>query len=484
MSVWAQRVAYRRLRVSLVAGTTLVLGACAGLPPRSAPPDLSAMAPLSSASTATPAALAPAWPAREWWHAFGDPTLDALIARALSQSPDLAAAGARINAARAAVGGSAAATRLQLAAGGSATETRLSDNGLFPPKLLGFNWYSQFDVGISASYDFDLWGRQRAAVSAAVDTQRAAEADRQAAALYIASTVAAEYYGWQSEAARGALAEQEHAAAEQREQISAARVAADIERRDTQQSAELTLLATDERLSNTRTATQQHRVALAALLVSTPEQLPELPVVNWPQLSAGLPANASIDLIARRPEIVASRWRVENAARHVDMARSDFLPNLSLKALLGLSSREIGKLVDTGSGDPNFGAALHLPLFDGGALRAGYARSQADLDVAVADYRAAIVKAAQELNTQLAVRDGWQRQQELRARELDAAAQLLAAAEQRTGAGLNDQRPALDARQQWLQARSAQLQTQYARLCAELALIRALGGGYQLETNP
>lgn len=484
MSAIAQRTAGRRLRTAALSAAVLMLGACAVLPPRSTPPDLSAAVPLSTASAATPAAPPPAWPAREWWRAFGDPTLDALIERALSQSPDLAAAGARIAAARAAVGGTAAATRIQIGATGSATETRLSDNGLFPPKLLGFNWYSQFDLGVNASYDFDLWGRQRAAVSAAVDTRRAAEADRDAAALNIASTIAAEYYGWQNEAARGALAEQEHAAAQQREQISAARVAASIERHDTQQSAELALLAADERLSETRTATQLHRVALAALLAGTPEQLPELPAAAWPQLSAGLPANASIDLIARRPEIVASRWRVENAARHVDMARSDFLPNLSLRALVGLSSREIGKLVDAGSSDPNFGAALHLPLFDGGALRAGYARSQADLDVAVADYRTAIVRAAQDLNTQLAERDGWQRQEGLRARELDAAARLLAAAEQRAGAGLNDQRPALDARQQWLQARGAQLQTQYGRLCAELALIRALGGGYQLEANP
>ena len=106
------------------------------------------------------------------------------------------------------------------------------------------------------------------------------------------------------------------------------------------------------------------------------------------------------------------------------------------------------------------------------------------LDVSIAQYRAALVDAARDVNTQLAERERWQRQESLRDAQLAAAAQMLREADSRADAGLSDARPALDARQQWLTLGDAQIQTHYARLGAELALIRALGGGYQMDSNP
>jgi len=170
---------------------------------------------------------------------------------------------------------------------------------------------------------------------------------------------------------------------------------------------------------------------------------------------------------------------VEAAARHLELARSNFLPDVSLRALIGFSSREIGHLLDAGSAAPQFSAALHLPLFDGGVLRAGYAQERAQLDSAVALYRGAIVSAAHEVNEQLVLRAQWEQQEQLRTEQLEAAQQLRTAAAQRAAAGLSDARPALEATHTWLGLGEAQIQSHYGRLCAELALIRALGGGYQ-----
>jgi outer membrane protein, multidrug efflux system len=472
------------LRAVVAGGLLTLLEACAGLPPKPPAPQLPANAPLAAASDTARAsdALAP-WPQREWWHGFGDDTLDALIAQALAQAPDLDAASARIAAARATVEGAAAARRVQVDASASAAQNRLSDNGLFPPQFLGFNWYSLFDAGVNATYSFDWWGRHRAEIAAAVDARRAAEAEREAAALGIATAVAVEYYGWQADGARRALAERNRLAAEQRAQIVAARVAAQIERSEAQRNADLALLAARDRQNELDTALQMHRLALAALLSCAPAQLPELHAAELPQLNGGLPEGASIDLMARRPEIAASRWRVEAAARNVEVARSSFLPDFSLRAFAGLSSREIGRLVESGSAAPTIAAAVHLPLFDGGALRAGYAHSQAMLDAAVAAYRAAIVSAARDVNEQLAARAGWEQQERLREQQLAAAEQLRSTVALRAAAGLSDQRPALEATQQWLELSAAQVQTRYARICAELALIRALGGGYRMDSK-
>ncbi len=466
-------------RAALAVCLATLVSACAGLPPKPAPPVLPGSAPLLD----LPGAASSPWPQREWWRAFDDPTLNLLIAQALAQSPDLAAASARLAAARAVSDGKAAGSRAQVSADASATENRLSDHGLIPPQLLGFNWYSQFDAGISASYSFDWWGRHRAEIAAAVDTGRAAAAESEAAALTIASAVVATYYGWRTDMARRELALQDSAAAGQRVQIVSARVAAHIDRSDATHSAELEALIARDHLRAVDTAIQLQVVALAALLACAPDQLPVLSAGALPPLRAELPVHASLDLIARRPEIAASRWRVESAARNVDFARSSFLPDFSLKALAALSSRELSQLSEAGSGVPAFGIAMHLPLFDGGALRAGYAHSQANLDEALALYRAAIISAARDVNEQLTMRERWERQEQLRDEELIAAGQQRAASELRADAGLSDQRPALDATQQWLTLRDAQLQTRYARLCVELGLIRALGGGYQMATD-
>ena len=82
----------------------------------------------------------------------------------------------------------------------------MSDNGLIPPQLLGFHWYNQADLGLQASYTFDWWGKQRDAVEAAVDQAHAAQADRSAAALVLASSIADTYFGWNGPTTNGSAA--------------------------------------------------------------------------------------------------------------------------------------------------------------------------------------------------------------------------------------------------------------------------------------
>jgi len=358
---------------------------------------------------------------------------------------------------------------------------RLSDNGLFPPRLLGFNWYNQFDLGVSATWSPDWWGQHRAELAAAVNTTRASEAEREAAALAIASSVASAYFGWQGDAARLSLARQRVANDEQAVALTQSRVQAAVERGDALERARLELLAARDHVTELETSQSMRRVALAALVGVAPDALPPLVARELPAPAAGLPANASLDLVARRPDLVAARWRVESAARERDVARTGFLPDFSLSAMLGLQSRDLGKLLEVGSGNPNAGAALHLPLFDGGALKARYAHSQAEVDGAVAAYRSTLLAAARDVNGQLVSRAGWLAESATRDQQLMAAAALRDSARARARAGLTDLRPALTATDQWLQLREAQELTRMARLGTEIELIRALGGGYRMD---
>ncbi len=119
-----------------------------------------------------------------------------------------------------------------------------------------------------------------------------------------------------------------------------------------------------------------------------------------PEIDGTLPENASTDLLARRPDIAASRWRVEAALRRADQARAEFYPDISISALAGLSSIDMGKLFTTGSRVFNVAPALHLPIFESGRLEARFGASKAELDAAAAQYDSTVVSAAQDVATQ------------------------------------------------------------------------------------
>ncbi|MFM2287644.1 MAG: hypothetical protein RL684_787 [Pseudomonadota bacterium] len=459
---------------------SVLLAACAGLPPKPAAPVLPAGAPLARLSGDAPAA----WPDAQWWHGFNDPVLDALETQALAASPDMATAQARIDAAQAGLTAQQAAGGPSVGAGGSAVRQRLSDNGLFPPQFLGFHWYNDFQLGLKGSWSPDWWGKHRAEVAAAVGNLRAVQAEQAAARLAISTSVASQYFGWQSDAARAALATLRVDAANQALALRNARANARIEREDTVERAQFDLVGARLGLQEAQTSQALRRVALAALVGATPDELPAFEAHALPDLAVGLPANASLDLIARRPDLAAARWRVESAARQRDVARTAFLPTLTLNGVLGLESLTLGKLAEAGSGIPQLGAQLQLPLFDSNTLHAGYARSQADVDAAVAAYRATLLAAAREVNGQLVTRQGITGQAALRAQQLAATDTLRAAARARADAGLTDLLPALAADDQWLAQQDAAIVTHYALLGSELDLVRALGGGYRMEGTP
>ena len=142
-----------------------VLAGCAGLPAKHKPVQLSQAAPLDGIGTPGGGE----WPAQEWWKRYQDPTLDQLIELGGANSPSLANAHARYDSARQSVRLAAAESGAHLQATADADRQRLSDNGVFPPQLLGFTWYDQYDLGLQASYTFDWWGKQRDAVQAAMD---------------------------------------------------------------------------------------------------------------------------------------------------------------------------------------------------------------------------------------------------------------------------------------------------------------------------
>ncbi len=447
---------------------------CAGLPSKPTPVQLSSAAPLDGLE-----AGGGDWPAVEWWKRYQDPTLDQLIELAVASSPTLATAHARYDSARQSVRIAGAASGARVDASADIDRQRLSDNGLFPPELLGFTWYNQADLGLQASYTFDWWGKQRDAVEAAVDQAHAAQADRSAAALMLASSIADTYFGWQADQGRIALAREREGIVEHEGAIVAARVRADLDAAEDSNRSDLALAASREQIAALEGSAKLRVVALAALVGRSMSELPALQRRPLPALSGNLPDNVKIDLISRRADITASRWRVEAAERNRDSARAEFYPDVTVNALLGLSSIDVGKLIEYGSRVPQASAAIHLPLFDAGRLKARYGATQAAIDSAVASYQDTLVNAARDVAMQASTRQQIQAQRAQRLIEVDAARRLQSSAAARVRQEITDWRPELTATESWIEQRDALLQLDAAALSADIALQRALGGGYE-----
>jgi multidrug efflux system outer membrane protein len=452
-----------------------LLAACAGLPPKQKAVQLSDAAPLDGLSTESGGN----WPAREWWKRYQDPTLDRLIELGVANSPSLAAAHARYDSARQSVRLAAAESGAHLQASADADRQRLSDNGMFPPQLLGFTWYDQFDIGLQASYTFDWWGKQRAAVEAAMDQAHAAQAERSAAALMLASSIADAYFGWQSDQNRLLLAREKETAVDLQAKVSGARVRADLDSADELDSADLALAAAREQIAALQGSAELRVVALAALVGRPISELPPLTLAPLPSFPAALPDNVKIDLISRRADITASRWRVEAAERSLASARADFFPDVTVNAMLGLSSIDVGKLLEYGSRVPQVSAAIHLPIFDAGRLKARYGGAQAAIDSAVSSYQDTVIGAARDVATQATMRAQIEAQRAQRTKQVDAALRMKNTAAARVRQGLSDSRIELMATGSWIDQRDGLMQLDSAALSADIALQRALGGGYE-----
>jgi multidrug efflux system outer membrane protein len=182
------------------------------------------------------------------------------------------------------------------------------------------------------------------------------------------------------------------------------------------------------------------------------------------------------NLLARRPDIQASRWRVEAALRDTDSARARFYPDVSLHALAGLSSVDIGKLLESGSRAPQFGIALDLPLFDAGLRRAQHGATLANLDLAIAAYDDAVVTAARQAGTAAAALAQAGAQRAEREQQLLAARNLAASAQARLQGELAHAGPLLSAQLGELNEQDQLQRIDLAAVLADVQLKQALAG--------
>jgi NodT family efflux transporter outer membrane factor (OMF) lipoprotein len=241
-------------------------------------------------------------------------------------------------------------------------------------------------------------------------------------------------------------------------------------------SAKADVVALEEAIATTRNR-------IAALVGAGPDRGLSIARPTMARPALGLPRNAGIDLIGRRPDIVAARLRSEAAAKRIDVARADFYPNISLSALVGLQSLGLSNLFKSGSEYGNGGAAISLPIFEGGRLQGRYRGSRADYDVAVSTYDRTLIGALRDVADIVAQRAATERQLVGRREALTAAAEASKLADLRYRAGLSNQIVQLTAEDSMVALSRAVADLEARQLVLDIALIRALGGGYHAQNS-
>lgn len=466
----------------LVFAMLLALAACAPLPPL--PP---APTPRAPAATGLVADAATPRPAEQWWREFGDPTLDALVERALADQPTLAAAAARTARAGAAVADRRASARPRLGLEADAGTQRYSEHGIFPPPIAG-STRDSYTVQVAGAWEIDFFGRHKAALESALGAERALQAEQQSARTLLATQVVRAWVQLArlEEDRRHALRhlelrttmlaltrQREAAGLDSRLELRQAEGALPDARRQIEALDEQRMLATHAIAA----LTAQPASAVGALWAAKP---PTLATLRPP----ALPAHLGADLLGRRADVVAARWRVEAAAQDVTLARAQYMPDLDLVAFAGLNSLGLGRLVEFGSRNLGATAALRLPIFDGGRLDAQLGARQADLAAAVATYDATVIDAVREAADAVATVRSLQRQRDEQAQVLAAAEGTWTAADERHRAGIGGALPVLALELQWLQQRRAEAGLRARSLEAQAQLMRALGGGYEAASRP
>lgn len=451
----------------------LLAAGCAGIgPPPARPP-----AALITPAAAGLEAVAGTFPDARWWAALGDPALDALVDTALAGQPTLQAAAARLAAADAALAAVQAGQGPQASLAADATRQRFSEHGLIPPAVAG-GIRNTANLAANGRWALDFFGRHAAAIGQAVGRQRAAQAEAQAARQLLAGQVTQGWIALARLLAQRDLALQAQAQRQALRDLVAQRVAAGLETQAALRSADGPVPEARAQVAALDGQVDLLRHRLAVLSGQAPQAL----AAAAPQLarlqSGGPPPHLGADLLGRRADVVAARWRVEAAAQGVAAARADFYPDINLNASVGLNALGLDQLLNLGSRQFSAGAALRLPLFDGGLLRAQLQGRAAEADAAVAAYNAAVLDAAREVADAAAALRSLAQQQAEQAQAQAAAADALALARARFGAGLGNRLPVLQADALLLGQRAQAADLQARRLDAQAALALALGGGW------
>jgi NodT family efflux transporter outer membrane factor (OMF) lipoprotein len=466
-------------RISRLVGVslTVLLAACAST--HQLRPEASVVSPnaLQTHQSLSGATIDDVWPQPQWWTAYGDPQLNALVDEALAGNPGLRVAEARTRTALAQVAAVDSSRNPATDLSAQAVRGRFSEHGLFPSPFAG-NWDTLALLTATLSWELDFWGKNRAAYERALGNERAAAVDAQAARLALAANIAHVYARLQEDTlqlgvARDTLKEREQVLALTRE-----RNAAGLDSKLELTQAQAAIPAVREQIDALEEAASRARQVLAELTGAGPDRALTIhdPALSF-AISTALPSAVPAELLGHRPDLVAQRWRVEAASQGIKEARAAFYPNVDLVAFIGLQNLGSTNLVSAANRQYGVAPAFTLPLFDAGKRRANLATQDAQYDAAVETYNQLVTTALREVVTALTSIDSLGKQRAEQREALASTQEAYDLSVLRYREGLGNYLQVLSTESQLLAQRGLEAALTARSLDLSVDLVQALGGG-------
>ncbi|SEH25046.1 efflux transporter outer membrane subunit [Magnetospirillum fulvum] len=420
------------------------------------------------------------WPSPDWWRRFGSPRLDALMQDAMRGNFDIAAAMARVRQAEAQVEIAGGALLPSLTGDGSATRGRASMATSSSSSVVSRKptYTTTYGATVSASYEIDFWGKNRAGVDSAAAAAEASRFDYQTAMLTMQSSIATTYfdilgYGERLRLARESVANAEAVLAAYRDRLAAGTATSlDVAQQESVVAAQRASVPPLEK------QIRQSRNALAILVGRLPEELalePEtLDVLAVPEVAPGLPS----ELLVRRPDVLSAEANLRGANADITVARAAWFPSISLTGQGGFQSIDLAKMMTHQSLLFSIGPSVTVPLFDGGKIAGTVEQKRARWDELVQTYRKAVVSAFSDVEDSLvAVEKTEAAEQEQRVAEATSRRAFEIAQSLMRG-GTIDVTTVLNTQKTLFSSQDLLAQARLARFQALVGLYKALGGGW------
>jgi NodT family efflux transporter outer membrane factor (OMF) lipoprotein len=475
----------------------LLIAGCASMPNAGEhaeflePPPMSSVLPQAKPQEAA-AAPGKGWPEDQWWRQFKSPDLDRIMEIALKENPGLKKAYARLSETDAAAQVEGARLLPWLDADNTFRQVRYAKHGVvasYNPDLGGAEKTSDSFNPVSFRYEFDFWGKNRAALDAALGEATAEEAEFAEARLLLTTAIARSYI-------RGATFAQELALI--RDMVKVRREALNVAQTrfhtglgpaDAIVQASVDLENVIRLEASTRALLIMQQNLLARLMGEGPDATQNLFAGERVSIPAriSLPPRLPIEFLAHRPDLAAAMYRAEASAKRIHVAKAQFLPSVDLTvATAGLEASVFTKNIATLPGllfrgsDLNYLVApgFHLPLFEGGRLRGQLLAARSQYDEAVELYNDTLLHAVQEVADSLT---NWKETRSIlkvHSNLLNSTRQEVNLTQVRQRTGLNDQQEILTIQHGLLDQQFALKASESDHLVATVDLIQAMGGGY------
>ena len=430
------------------------------------------------------------WVPNEWWKLFYDEQLTQFILTAFVKNPTLQAAQARILLAIANADRVRSALYPYLVGSADVSIQKLSKTGVVPfgttsipnaPSSEIPAYFRLYETQLNLTYDFDIWGKNRNTLRAALGEVQANIADEAFSRLQLGISVAQVYYQLQIDYKLQQIAQTLVTNREAYLSLIRDRVRDSLDNALTLLTAETNLVLARQTLLQIQGEIAVYEYQLKTFLAEDFEEaIYAINVVDQPLPIVPFPCALPLHLIAHRPDIIAQLWLIGSAGRQIEVAKAGFYPDFNISALIGFQTIHFRELFKWPSVYYNIDPAISLPIFDGGRLLANLHGSEVNYDLAIFQYNSLVLNAVKEVLDGIAVLTNAELQLKQYEEALEYQTQILQLTSLRMAHSLDSNLDYLNNEANLLNARNEEVIAFGNTLQAILSLIKALGGGYDV----